>query len=62
MTNAEKYKEVFGMEVDPSNCPTKECEDCPCAMTNTIKDFCCTGGSTYEWWNSCYKEVNSDND
>ena len=30
MTNAEKYKEVFGMEVDPDMCPTKDCSNCPC--------------------------------
>ena len=61
MTNAEKYKEVFGMEVDPSTCPTKECEDCPCALMNHINsDVLCTGGSSYEWWNREYPEVNND--
>lgn len=57
MTNAEKYKEVFGMEVDPSACPTKECEYCPCALKNDLGEISCIGGSTYEWWNREYKEA-----
>lgn len=57
MTNAEKYKEVFGMEVDPSMCPTTTCDVCPCAMKNNLGDISCTGGCTYEWWKKEYKEV-----
>ena len=56
MTNAEKYKEVFGMEVDPTLCPTTECENCPCALKNIKGDITCFGGCTYEWWKSEYKE------
>lgn len=39
MTNAEKYKEVFGMEVDPSMCPTKDCSNCPCENCRTTSTF-----------------------
>lgn len=56
MTNAEKYKEIFGMDVDLSNCPTKECEDCPCARINEFDEISCFGASTYEWWSKEYKE------
>lgn len=56
MTNAEKYKEVFGFSVDPSNCPSTTCEGCPCAMKNIVGDISCIDASTYEWWKSEYKE------
>jgi hypothetical protein len=54
MTNAEKYKEIFGLTVDPCMCPSKECVDCPC-RPNIINDEFCPGGSTLEWWNREYK-------
>lgn len=58
MTNAEKYKEVFGLEVDPEMCPTTECELCPCGMMNHVNsDVCCISGCTREWWKKEYKEV-----
>ena len=57
MTNAEKYKEIFGMYVDPSNCPSSDCIDCPCAQINELGDLSCFGATTYEWWNKEYKEV-----
>ena len=54
MTNAEKYKEVFGMEVDSAMCPT---EDCTCCPLYGKEDQCtCSLGVTYDWWNSEYKE------
>ena len=59
MTNAEKYKEVFGMNVDPSNCPSSDCIDCPCAQRNAVGDMSCFGASTYEWWSKEYKDPNS---
>lgn len=59
MTNAEKYKEVFGMEVAPASCPTKECTDCPCHTRDNELDFC-LAANTYRWWNTEYKEVNND--
>jgi hypothetical protein len=49
MTNAEKYKEVFGMEVDTDMCPTRNCPECPCNLKN------CHTETTF--WNSEYKEV-----
>lgn len=57
MTNAEKYKEVFGMEVDPSMCPTTDCEVCPCGMKNNLGDISCIAECTYKWWKKEYKEV-----
>ena len=56
MTNAEKYKEVFGMPVDPSSCPTTTCKGCPCALKNELGEISCIGASTYEWWNKEYKD------
>ena len=50
MTNAEKYKEVFGMEVDYASCPTEDCTNCPLHGT-------CSVGCTYDWWKSEYKGV-----
>ena len=50
MTNKEKFKEVFGLEIDDtSDCgffdctDRRSCEDCP------VKD-------TKDWWNAEYKE------
>ena len=57
MTNAEKYKEVFGMNVDKSICPSSDCIDCPCARRNELGELSCYGASTYEWWNKDYKGV-----
>lgn len=51
MTNAEKYKEVFGMPVDPDMCPSEDCDICPCKRPH--KD-CFT--ITKRWWNEEYKE------
>ena len=55
MTNAEKYKEVFGMPVDPSNCPTSDCIVCPCAEKDSKGNHFCLGAATYEWWDKEYK-------
>jgi hypothetical protein len=49
MTNKEKFKEVFGLEIDDTsdcgffNCTDRACKDCP------VKD-------TKDWWNAEYKE------
>ena len=51
MTNAEKYEEVFGMEVNQMSCPTKYCEDCP---LHTPMDVC---KPFNEFWDSEYKGV-----
>ncbi|MBR2553847.1 MAG: hypothetical protein IKE94_03195 [Aeriscardovia sp.] len=57
MTNAEKYKEVFGMEVDPKNCPTLKCMECPCCKhVGSGQDVC--NMDTRAWWlYEEYKEV-----
>lgn len=60
MTNAEKYKEVFGMYVDDSVCPTNNCCVCPCASHDSEGNFNCEGARTYEWWDKEYKEVEED--
>ena len=59
MTNAEKYKEVFGMPADISNCPTADCTICPCGQINARGELSCIGASTYVWWNKEYKGVNN---
>ena len=53
MTNAEKYKEVFGFPPDKANCPTERCEECP----GHVEECLCT----CKWWDEEYKEV-VDND
>ena len=53
MTNAEKYIEVFGVEPDPASCPAIECSKCPVCDFNKV-EYC--AGSSYDWWNSEYKE------
>ena len=47
MTNAEKYKEVFGFEPNKYGCVAKECDSCPLIGTNC---------KTHNWWNKEYKE------
>lgn len=49
MTNAEKYKEVFGMEPDIDSCPTLVCDNCPLLSWKPKCDIHC-----FEWWNSEY--------
>ena len=48
MTNAEKYKEVFGLEPDIDVCPTFLCSRCP------LENKC--EGNKDIWWLSEYKE------
>ena len=55
MTNAEKYQEVFGLPVDTSLCPTKECKFCPCSTENSEGTVFCRDGCPYEFWNKEYK-------
>ena len=55
MTNKEKFKEVFGLEIDDTSdcgffdCTDRTCKDCP------VKD-------TENWWNMEYKEPVTKND
>ena len=55
MTNAEKYKEVFGIE--HPNCPTRYCLSCPmfneCYKTHSQSDELSPNA---KWWDSDYKE------
>ena len=55
MTNAEKYKEVFGIDVDPVACPTSRCKDCPCYEDTMFDEvpFKCHG--SHGWWAEEYK-------
>lgn len=55
MTNAEKYKEVFGFEPDIKSCPTDNCNVCPLAN----QKYCTENKS--DWWNSEYKEKADEN-
>lgn len=56
MTNAEKYQEVFGMKPDTGNCPTSNCNFCPCASIDDEGCISCIGISVSDFWNSEYKE------
>lgn len=49
MTNAEKYKEVFGFDVEKQMCPTDNCLNCPTSCSRC-----------QEWWNSEYKGVQTN--
>lgn len=61
MTNAEKYKEVFGMKVDPTSCPTESCPDCPLRETdNSGRIISCSGGRMYDWWREEYRGKKND--
>ena len=55
MTNEEKYKEVFGLDVDTSMCPTSNCNVCPCVSKDTNGDISCLALCTIKWWKSEYK-------
>ena len=59
MTNAEKYKEVFGMPADIDWCPTSDCTICPCASRDNEGCVACTGSQTCAWWQEEYKGVNN---
>ena len=54
MTNAEKYKEVFGFPPDRGNCPAEECKICP---INCSAGFGCE--NILKWWDKEYKGVNN---
>ena len=53
MTNKEKFKEVFDLEIDDTSdcgffdCTDRECNDCP------VKD-------TKDWWNSEYRRAEDE--
>lgn len=52
MTNAEKYREVFGIIPDPELCPAKNCDECPCGVDSN--GLCIS--SPAEFWNSEWKD------
>ena len=52
MTNAEKYKEVFGFFPEMEGCPTKNFSECPAYENNP---FC-----ERNWWLEEYKGDNHD--
>ena len=56
MTNAEKYKEVFGFEPERRlDCICSDCTKCP------IDANCCDKYLVFDWWNSEYKEKADEN-
>lgn len=55
MTNAEKYKEVFGMPADSDLCPTVDCTMCPVASRDSNGCMSCTGSQCVDWWSQEYK-------
>ena len=54
MTNAEKYKEVFGMDPETKSCPTHVCLECPCCKNVEGKNICSL--DTRAWWQDDYKD------
>ncbi len=56
MTNAEKYTEVFGLNPETSNCPTDDCNICPCGIKDNKDGIACFASRTHDWWNSEYKK------
>ena len=54
MTNAEKYKEVFGMDPETNSCPTHVCLECPCCKNIEGKNICSL--DTRAWWQDDYKD------
>lgn len=51
MTNAEKYKEVFGIEPDIEVCPARTCSECPIGADH---EGLCTSKKN-NWWLKEYK-------
>lgn len=49
MTNADKYKEVFGVSPDMGRCITDKCQECP------LSDTYCTNDARKNWWASEYQ-------
>lgn len=56
MTNAEKFKEVFGVDPDMSVCPLYACSDM-CKYNRGPQG----PGCSYSWWNDEFKEVKDVN-
>lgn len=48
MTNAEKYKEVFGFPPDKASCPAETCDICP----GHVEECLCN----CKFWEDEYKE------
>ena len=58
MTNAEKYKEVFGFEPSYTDCIADKCDECPLGrLRNCIDYLSCVDEFKVDWWNSEYKEM-----
>lgn len=53
MTNAEKYEKVFGLEPNPTLCPSNYCCDCP--ITPDVCKHKSDKTAIRKWWNSEYK-------
>lgn len=55
MTNAEKFKEVFGFDPDTSICIRDDCPDkyADCEWYNRFRGMC----QCDEWWGEEFKEV-----
>lgn len=51
MTNAEKYREVFGIEVDIELCPARSCSECPIGVDH--EGLCVSKENN--WWLKEYK-------
>ena len=56
MTNAEKYKEVFGFYPSFTDCICEMCEKCPIGAGN-LDYLSCTDEFKVDWWGSECQEV-----
>lgn len=54
ITNAEKYKEVFGFEPEKTMCPTPDCNKCP----NRKYGFSYRG--ELKWWDIPFTESEAE--
>lgn len=53
MTNAEKFKEVFGAEPDKDNCPFNYCRHEKCPGEDELS-------CSYMFWDAEYKELENE--
>ena len=54
MTNAEKYKEIFGLEPEIESCPVYDCIHCP-MYNDKPGEYYCRKNTGQNWWDGEYK-------
>lgn len=62
MTNAQKYKEIFGFEPSQTDCVCDQCENCPIQREHngTLDFLSCVDEFKCDWWDSEYKSPESE--